>query len=65
MNTSIRYLRLYLHCPAQGKRAIGYLSQYGDILRVSFDPTPISRTGHCAIRIASNPNWRRSTTRSA
>jgi serine/threonine-protein kinase HipA len=36
MTTSIRYLRLYLHCP-QGKRPIGYLSQYGDILRVSFD----------------------------
>ncbi|MDB5759407.1 MAG: putative regulator containing a HipA-like domain [Burkholderia sp.] len=37
MNTSIRYLRLYLHGPAQGKRAVGYLSEYGDILRVSFD----------------------------
>jgi serine/threonine-protein kinase HipA len=37
MSTAIRYLRLYLHCPTQGKRAIGYLSQYGDILRVSFD----------------------------
>ena len=43
MSTSIRYLRLYLHRPAlangtAGRReAIGYLSQYGDILRVSFD----------------------------
>ena len=37
MNTSIRYLRLYLHCPIRDKRAIGYLSRYGDILRVSFD----------------------------
>lgn len=37
MNTLIRYLRLYLHGP-QGKRPIGYLSQYGDVLRVSFDP---------------------------
>lgn len=36
MSTAIRYLRLYLHSP-QGKRPIGYLSQYGDILRVSFD----------------------------
>ena len=36
MSTFIRYLRLYLHGP-QGKRAIGYLSQYGDVLRVSFD----------------------------
>ena len=37
MSTSIRYLRMYLHSPGQGKRPIGYLSQYGDILRVSFD----------------------------
>ncbi len=40
MSTSIRYLRLYLHHPAAGagqREGIGYLSQYGDILRVSFD----------------------------
>ncbi|NYT59615.1 HipA domain-containing protein [Alcaligenaceae bacterium] len=37
MNTSIKYLRMYLHLPTREKRAIGYLSQYGDILRVSFD----------------------------
>ncbi|MDO9405191.1 MAG: HipA domain-containing protein [Polaromonas sp.] len=37
MSTSIRYLRMYLHAPGGGRRAIGYLSQYGDILRVSFD----------------------------
>lgn len=40
MSTSIRYLRLYMHLPAAlggGRRAIGYLSQYGDILRVSFE----------------------------
>ncbi len=40
MSTAIRYLRLYLHRPAAaggGRRGIGYLSQYGDILRVSFD----------------------------
>ena len=50
MSTSIRYLRLYLHRPPQAdgsasksgttasrREAIGYLSQYGDILRVSFD----------------------------
>ncbi|MDA8520841.1 type II toxin-antitoxin system HipA family toxin [Acidovorax sp. NCPPB 4044] len=41
--TAIRYLRLYLHAPplpgggAGPKRGIGYLSQYGDILRMSFD----------------------------
>lgn len=37
MSTAIRYLRMYLHCPRQGRHPIGYLSQYGDILRVSFD----------------------------
>jgi serine/threonine-protein kinase HipA len=35
--TTIRYLRMSLHLPGGGRRAIGYLSQYGDILRVSFD----------------------------
>ena len=41
MSTSIKYLRLYLYAPdRQGliqRRPIGYLSQYGDIFRVSFD----------------------------
>ncbi len=37
MSTSIRYLRLYLHAPQGERRGIGYLSQYGDFLRVSFD----------------------------
>ena len=40
MSTAIRYLRLFMHRPAAqggGRRGIGYLSQYGDILRVSFD----------------------------
>ena len=54
MSTSIRYLRLYLHRPPQAdgsasesgttasrREAIGYLSQYGDILRVSFDESYI------------------------
>ena len=35
--TEIRYLRMSLHLPGGGKRGIGYLSQYGDILRASFD----------------------------
>uniref|UniRef100_UPI003340DCCA type II toxin-antitoxin system HipA family toxin n=1 Tax=Castellaniella defragrans TaxID=75697 RepID=UPI003340DCCA len=38
MDTAIRYLRLYFHCLDGSRRAIGHLSQYGDILRVSFDP---------------------------
>lgn len=37
MNTSIKYLRMYLHLPARTRRPLGYLSQYGDIVRVSFD----------------------------
>jgi len=37
VSTSIKYLRLYLHLPDRSRRAIGYLSQYGDILRASFD----------------------------
>jgi serine/threonine-protein kinase HipA len=37
MTTSIRYLRLYLHTPENGKTPIGFLSVYGDIFRVSFD----------------------------
>lgn len=41
MSTSIRYLRLFLHTPESGKTPIGYLSAYGDILRVSFDPSYI------------------------
>jgi serine/threonine-protein kinase HipA len=38
VTTVIRYLRMYLHMPDRTRVAIGYLSQYGDILRVSFDP---------------------------
>ncbi len=37
MSSPLRYLRLSLHGPNASRRAIGYLSQYGDILRVSFD----------------------------
>jgi serine/threonine-protein kinase HipA len=37
MTTHIRYLRMSLHLPGGGRRGIGYLSQYGDILRASFD----------------------------
>ena len=37
MTTDIRYLRMSLHLPGGCKRGIGFLSQYGDILRASFD----------------------------
>jgi serine/threonine-protein kinase HipA len=41
MTFSIRYLRLYLHLPHGERRPIGYLSAFGDILRVSFDESYI------------------------
>ncbi len=41
MSSHIKYLRLYFHLPDGGRRAIGYLSAYGDILRVSFDDSYI------------------------
>lgn len=42
MSTFIRYLRLSLHTPAGEKQPIGYLSQYGDILRMSFDASYVN-----------------------
>ena len=42
MSTFIRYLRMFLHGVDGSKRPIGYLSQYGDIFRVSFDPEYIN-----------------------
>lgn len=41
MTHSIRMLRLYLHLPSGERRPIAYLSQFGDILRVSFDESYI------------------------
>lgn len=37
MSTSIRYLQMLLHLPDGGRRSIGFLSQYGDALRISFE----------------------------
>lgn len=51
-NTGIRYLRMYLHAPGGGRRAIGYLSQYGDILRVSFDEAYIADPGRPTLSLA-------------
>lgn len=45
MTTSIRYLRMFLHAPAGDKQLIGYLSQYGDILRVSFNDDYVNDAG--------------------
>ncbi|AEG94031.1 type II toxin-antitoxin system HipA family toxin [Ramlibacter tataouinensis] len=51
MSTSIRYLRLSLHAPDGGKQGIGYLSQYGDILRVSFDEAYIADTNRLTLSL--------------
>ncbi|MDO8713992.1 MAG: HipA domain-containing protein [Polynucleobacter sp.] len=41
MPSEIKYLRLFLHSKKMGKQAIGHLSKFGDILRVSFDESYI------------------------
>jgi HipA-like protein len=41
MTRSLRYLRLFLHLPSRERRAIGFLSAFGDVLRVSFDESYI------------------------
>ncbi|WP_028102728.1 type II toxin-antitoxin system HipA family toxin [Pseudoduganella violaceinigra] len=52
MTTSIRYLRMFLHSPAGAKNLIGYLSQYGDILRVSFNEDYVNNTGRPTLSLA-------------
>jgi len=52
VSTSIKYLRMYLHLPQGGRRAIGYLSQYGDILRVSFDDDYVQDAGRPVLSLS-------------
>jgi serine/threonine-protein kinase HipA len=52
MTTDIRYLRMSLHLPGGGKRGIGYLSQYGDILRASFDADYIADPKRLTLTLA-------------
>lgn len=52
MSTAIRYLRMHLHLPDRSRRAIGYLSQYGDILRASFDADYITDPGRPTLSLA-------------
>jgi len=51
MSTSIRYLRLLLHTPTRGKCHIGYLSQYGDILRVSFNESYVGDANRATLSL--------------
>lgn len=52
MTTSIRYLRMTMHTPQGGRRGMGYLSQYGDILRASFDEDYINDPGRPTLSLA-------------
>lgn len=52
MTTSIRYLRMFLHSPAGARNLIGYLSQYGDILRVSFNADYVNHAGRPTLSLA-------------
>ena len=56
---AIRYLRMSLHLPGGGRRGIGHLSQYGDILRVSFDADYIADPARPTLSLAF-PRRRRS-----
>ena len=51
MSTSIRYLRLLLNTPTRGKCHIGYLSQYGDILRVSFNESYVGDANRATLSL--------------
>ena len=42
MSLSLRVLRLYLHSPDLQKIPIGYISSFGDLVRISFDENYIS-----------------------
>lgn len=50
--TQLRYLRLFLHLPSGERRAIGYLSGFGDVLRVSFDESYIGDPSRPTLSLA-------------
>lgn len=49
---NIKYLRAYLHMPDGSRRPVGYLSQYGDILRMSFDEEYIAAARRPTLSLA-------------
>jgi serine/threonine-protein kinase HipA len=49
---SIRYLRLFLHLPSAERRAIGYLSRFGDYYRVSFDQDYVDDASRPALSLS-------------
>lgn len=50
--SAIRYLRLFLHTPQGGRQAVGYLSEYGDVLRVSFDDAYIADANRLTLSLS-------------
>ena len=49
---TIRYLRMYLHAPGGQRVPIGYLSSYGDIMRVSFDEDYVNNPQRLTLSLA-------------
>jgi serine/threonine-protein kinase HipA len=52
VTTALRYLRLFLHLPSGERRPIGFLSGFGDILRVSFDEAYIADASRPTLSLA-------------
>lgn len=48
---TIRYLRMYLYAPSGERVPIGYLSSYGDIMRVSFDEDYINNPNRLTLSL--------------
>lgn len=51
MIAPIRCLRMFLHSPTGAKNLIGYLSQYGDVLRVTFDDSYITNVNRLTLSL--------------
>lgn len=61
MTTALRYLRLFLHVPSGERRAIGFLSGFGDVLRVSFDESYIADASRPTLSLAYRGGTERDT----
>ncbi|MBK6692250.1 MAG: HipA domain-containing protein [Myxococcales bacterium] len=52
MSTSIRTLRVLLHLPSGERRSVAFLSQFGDIVRLSFEESYIEDAARPALSLA-------------
>ena len=52
MTIAIRTLRLFLHLPDGTRRGIGYLSRFGDVMRVSFDASYVDDPGRPSLSLS-------------